>query len=447
MIQKNRDLFIIGSVFLFVLCGISYAYWKFLVPKDPVVVLNDCLVLKFPSEDQIHLLKSYPISDENGLKGYPYTFSVQNVCNEMVRFQVNMETLLSNGKKLPDEYLKVGFEEEGILKSISKLESSLFTVNSFRSENHVYRLFTGMLDANQEKNFSLRLWMDNEQVTKDMYFNAEYVGKLSVVPRDIESIPTFVSQLKTVPLVMEGSGLEEFFPNDLSFCDNCNNIEYRYVGSDPNNYVVFNNELWRVIGLVNTPEGQRVKLIRDESIGMYSWDTSEMFINDGLGINEWSHSFLKQYLNEPFYQSFFSYSKEMIDDVSWNINNFLNQSIYASEQYNDQVENVGFWKGLVGLMSPNDYRYAISEASCYEISMNEWNYTKCMDNNWLSLKNSWTLFSTFSNSSQVYYVSSLGTVDYGNANQSFHVYPSVYLKTNVRVFQGNGEKENPFLLI
>ena len=35
-------------------------------------------------------------------------------------------------------------------------------------------------------------------------------------------------------------------------------------GANPNNYVKFNNELWRIIGLVNTPEGQRVKIIRND---------------------------------------------------------------------------------------------------------------------------------------------------------------------------------------
>ena len=50
----------------------------------------------------------------------------------------------------------------------------------------------------------------------------------------------------------------------------------RYIGKDPNNYVLFNDELWRIIGIFdkNTHEvegTELVKIIRNESIGNYSW--------------------------------------------------------------------------------------------------------------------------------------------------------------------------------
>ena len=57
--------------------------------------------------------------------------------------------------------------------------------------------------------------------------------------------------------------------------------EYRYSGSNDavKNYVTFNNETWRIIGVFPTDDGtgnieNRIKIIREESIGDYSWDTS-----------------------------------------------------------------------------------------------------------------------------------------------------------------------------
>ena len=43
--------------------------------------------------------------------------------------------------------------------------------------------------------------------------------------------------------------------------------------------MTFNNETWRIIGVFPTDDGtgnieNRVKIIREESIGDYSWDTS-----------------------------------------------------------------------------------------------------------------------------------------------------------------------------
>ena len=79
--------------------------------------------------------------------------------------------------------------------------------------------------------------------------------------------------------------------------DNTPDQNIRYYGSDPNNYVSFNNELWRIIGVF----GDNVKLVRSESLGSLSWDTSESSVNGGYGVNEWSQADLQVYLNKMYY--------------------------------------------------------------------------------------------------------------------------------------------------
>ena len=79
--------------------------------------------------------------------------------------------------------------------------------------------------------------------------------------------------------------------------DNTADQNIRYYGSDPNNYVSFNNELWRIIGVF----GNNVKLIRSEKLGDLSWDSSEASVNGGWGVNEWSQADLKNYLNTMYY--------------------------------------------------------------------------------------------------------------------------------------------------
>ena len=70
----------------------------------------------------------------------------------------------------------------------------------------------------------------------------------------------------------------------------------RYVGANPNNYVLFNNELWRIIGVMNniqTSSGQTqslLKIIRADSMVDYSWDSSTNSINSDWGINQWGPS-------------------------------------------------------------------------------------------------------------------------------------------------------------
>ena len=75
----------------------------------------------------------------------------------------------------------------------------------------------------------------------------------------------------------------------------------RYTGGSPKNYIKFNEEDWRIIGIFNvtTAEGKEeklVKIVSNSSIGGYSWDSSEGNnddsheegeVNDGYGINQW----------------------------------------------------------------------------------------------------------------------------------------------------------------
>ena len=92
--------------------------------------------------------------------------------------------------------------------------------------------------------------------------------------------------------------------------DGTKDANFRFVGNNTKNYVKFNNELWRAIGIFNTTDSdgnyaKRIKLIRDKSLyqdlNIYlSWDSSDSSINNGTGINEWSQADLMKLLNEGY---------------------------------------------------------------------------------------------------------------------------------------------------
>ena len=83
---------------------------------------------------------------------------------------------------------------------------------------------------------------------------------------------------------------------------------FRFIGKDTKNYVKFNNELWRVIGIFNTTDAdgnyaKRVKLVRNDSIGSnIVWDSSSSKVNNGYGVNEWSQAAVMKLLN-PGYEN------------------------------------------------------------------------------------------------------------------------------------------------
>ena len=65
--------------------------------------------------------------------------------------------------------------------------------------------------------------------------------------------------------------------NTLQIGANESITEYRYRGASPKNYVTFNNEVWRILGVFPTDDGtgkieNRIKIIKDQSIGNKYWD-------------------------------------------------------------------------------------------------------------------------------------------------------------------------------
>ena len=207
--------------------------------------------------------------------------------------------------------------------------------------------------------------------------------------------------------------------------DNTSDQNIRYYGSNPNNYVRFNNELWRIIGVF----GDNVKLVRKDSLGELSWDSSESTINNGNGINQWGESTyedgttyegsdLMQYLNKMYYggdttvtcyngynnstttcptNRLDEISKSLIDNHTWNTGAInwddstivnretfalnivpfykaergtINGKICTSGDYcNDTVNRTTTWTGYIALPYITDWAYASSESAC-ETNMN-----------------------------------------------------------------------------
>lgn len=87
----------------------------------------------------------------------------------------------------------------------------------------------------------------------------------------------------------------------------------RYTGKNPDNYVWFNNEYWRIIGVFDElydtnndtiPDTTKslVKIIRQDSIGTYYYDYKASGIGssgNSSGSNDWSDSELMMFLNPP----------------------------------------------------------------------------------------------------------------------------------------------------
>ena len=239
--------------------------------------------------------------------------------------------------------------------------------------------------------------------------------------------------------------------------------DYRYIGASPNNYVTFNNELWRIIGVFTVEDGngnteQRIKIVRNEKLsdGM-QWNSNR--------VNEWSTATLNTYLNEEYYNGLDAASKNMIATSKYylgggkwidsTIHYGIASDMYAWERgttvYNGRSTS---WTGKIALMYPSDYSYTYAlgvDNTCYtDGSSCETAKGGTPINSWIYNTNSnsaqWLLSPYSADSVSAFCLNVSGSVDGNGSSRYFNVRPSLYLVSSIKIDSGEGTEASPYSL-
>ena len=340
---------------------------------------------------------------------------------------------------------------------------------------------------------------DTPMVTANM--NATWKGKITLSANYKEEPTANLNGLK-VPVVENGDGLYAVSHDVSQISTDWNKTEYRYAGANVNNYVSFNNEIWRIIGIVNvqTDSGieQRIKIVRQDGVnnqkllGNYYWDKNTGYTNN------WATSKLKDMLNGIYYESgvgecynsnkvsqcdfntgtelpkgLDEIARNMIDkEVIWNIggsssyNDVTSKTFYEKERGTSTVgdypsewsneTDVGEKYNGIGLIYPSDFGYAVGgevRTTCLDYNLFNYSSENCSANDWLNSSSGWawtmTPYSAYSQS--MFAIISPGYIDchtYG----TYEVWPTLYLKSTIKITpnqnpeQEYGTVDNPFQL-
>ena len=240
--------------------------------------------------------------------------------------------------------------------------------------------------------------------------------------------------------------------------------EYRYRGINVNNYIIFNNELWRIIGVFTVEDengnlAQMTKIIKDDLI-------EETYVYDESS-NNWENSSLSTYLNNDYYSKINNNYKSLIAKVKYYLASSTNTYTTTNEIYKLErgtTTATGNPKNIyqkIGIMYASDYGYA-APSNCD--TTNLFNYdTSCYQNDWLfkNIENSdsrveWVInhYTGSSNAaweivlitSGTYSVKGKVTESAGVYNKN-HIRPTLYLKNTTKIKNGTGTKQNPYELI
>ena len=254
---------------------------------------------------------------------------------------------------------------------------------------------------------------------------------------------------------------------------------YRYEGKNPNNYIWFNNELWRIIGAFDEAthgvSGQNlVKIIRSDSIGRLAWSQSNA--------SYWDESYVHNLLNGVYYNAengtggeyCYGYVeipgncdytetgikdnyRQMIENVTWYLGTVSSYST-TEEFYEDERNTTRTSEGYIGLMYPSDFGYSVLASSCARTTnlgdnLGGYDSAACAGQSWLySLYSQceWTIALSSSSSSSVFIVyyrdRNFDYCFYDGDAYNGYVRPVLYLDSSVYVYDGNGSQSDPYII-
>ncbi|MBQ8472004.1 MAG: hypothetical protein IJ501_00715 [Bacilli bacterium] len=472
---------------------------------------NNIIISKFESLDLPYF--EFTITGKN-------TYSEKDIYYEIVLNRGNVPEEKVEENRIKDEFLRFT-----LIEVKDQVET---TVISDQNYNNLVnqRIWVNTISKNQTEEiditYRLYMWIDGNVVignvgqdyTTDEWNNLFASIKVNVLGDFTEKsiYPNFVDVVKSkvgtgglVAINQEGTLYEENSLNQTSNVYqtsvkqmNTSSIrEYRYTGRDVNNYVSFNNETWRIVGvfkdtvkdelgnIVLDSEGnptyeEKIKLIKNERLSSFPtsylingityepkyWNKSDL----GTNTNDWTSSGLMYYLNsehdenvsnpnQGYLSTFSEKSKNLISLTTYYLGNFKFDTdtpitAYESERDENNIHDnyEATWNGLIGLAYPSDYGYT-ADSSYWNTLMSESNDRRFATTWFPGIVGYSVKLISPSNTSNTKKVIIYGWMGYGTVGEveviSDYDYsvPVLYLKSNTKVIDALGTVDEPYIVV
>ena len=449
--DKSKMYMILGISFLVLaVLGSAYAYYKYVIATINVDTITRGL------DYYINYTKGTDITSSTLSPGTDYTSgnnlsvtlykkdNTYTIYGHIYLDISNISANLSSSNALKYAVLEGSAKiSEGTLGGTSSGESYLLAVNiplkTTSTKYTVYLWFDETSSkASTAENTSISATVRCEATMKEIddepytYNAAAYIKSL------------YNSSTKTT--VINNSINYEYDTTNSLMKDVGGNI--RYYGASPNNYIYFNCsdysnqssstcETWRIIGTF----GNKTKLIRNSSIGEYSWDNKDTSTGakSAYGKNDWTDARLMKLLNQGY--------------ESETTGGSLYYNSGSGNCYSGQ-NNAGTptsWTGKVGLAYVSDYGYAADLSKCTK-QLGSYNDSTCASNNWMKAiitnnstnASGWLLTHYYGDSCDTWRTYWAGNAGYSGAYYAFEVTPVLYLKYRISINSGTGTSSDPY---
>ena len=505
--DKSKLFMIIGiTIFVIALLGSAYAYYRFVLLNINVNTIT-------------RGLDYYIVYN----KGTDITSAVLNPSDDYTGGN-SIDVTLYKKDNTYDIYGHIYLDITQIGDNLKKSRALRYTVldgdtiiseGNLKSATGSVCLASNILLGTTNKNYTIYLWFDGNSYNGDESNDTIKANIRCEASMKKILVPNYnTTYLLSNKVVFAPNKLVE--NNNIYYkYDTSNNLmedidgNIRYYGASPNNYIYFNCddysnqtsstcEVWRIIGVF---EG-KVKIMRNESIGDYSWDNKNKSTGaeSDYGKNDWSTARLMKLLNPSKYyevdsndngngQSLYwnsqsgtcfagqnnatkacdftstglknEITKNMISESMWYLRGWNSSSVYSDQIYNyeratgsvyNETTRDKSWTGKIALAYPSDYGYAADFGQCQK-KLSDYNDSTCTSNNWMKtiITNNggnvgWLLAPYSGNSYGAWVVNSTGSVLIYNTYYVNGAAPVLYLGSELEIKAGYGSSSAPYQL-
>ena len=344
------------------------------------------------------------------------------------------------------------------LVSVNNNQETIINVSLILENINGTTLYTGMIPANTTseiaRTYRLYMWIDESVniCSGDQTSNCDYTltdwsnlfasvkvnvnGKYVVPTNFVETVKNKYSENNQDGLVAVNTSGDLASSTDTI-------REYRYSGTNVKNYLKFNNEIWRIVGIfkdenANGIKEERIKIVKDEPISndleapinITKNSTSYKIIkpspekykyfywnfpdgNYSGNYSDWTKAGSMYYLNENYLNTL--KNSDLIENMKYYLGNVTidtddtynvygtNKEIYLQERASTECGgevysnshknscniwngNQTSWNGKVALLYPSDFVYATSSSNWSQNANNMLNNGIAYDN-WLFNEN------------------------------------------------------------
>ena len=174
--KKKISILIIGLIIVLASLGLSYAYWKITLMGDKGNnVTSGCFNIEMINQkDEITLGSTFPITDAEGLKLKPFSFTLKNTCTIFAHYYVNMEML--EGTTLNNKFVAVRVNNEAI-NTLDTYKVASTTINTSTESRTIAE---GYLGADEEVDYTVSFWMDEDATIDDDVMNKVFKSKIVI---------------------------------------------------------------------------------------------------------------------------------------------------------------------------------------------------------------------------------------------------------------------------